>query len=58
MLATLEWLRSLVELVQLRMEHGMPWVRLALILGIVSLLTASSIAVLQLPRFKKKYNFR
>jgi hypothetical protein len=41
-LAALEWLRTLVEIAQLRMQFGESWLRMAVILGLVALFTAAS----------------
>jgi hypothetical protein len=41
-LAAFEWMRTMYELVQLRIEIGEPWTRLAIILGAVALFTALS----------------
>lgn len=57
-LASLEWLRALFYLVSLRQEHGMPWTRLAIILGLVSLLTAASALVFFHRDIKRKYNVK
>lgn len=46
-LGALEWLRTLVVLVQVRLALGQPWLRLALVLGAVAALTAVSALVLQ-----------
>jgi len=56
-LAAIEWVRTLVGLVQLRLAHDMAWGRLALIIGVVIVFTAGSIFILELPRIKNKYNF-
>lgn len=37
-----EWLRTLFHLVQHRMEYEMPWIRLAVILGVVVIFTLAS----------------
>ena len=44
-LSAIEWLRTLIYLVQLRQEAGLPWVRLAVILGGVLLFTLASALV-------------
>ncbi len=44
-LASLEWIRTTVNLVQIRMAAGDDWMRLALILGGVALFTAASAGV-------------
>ena len=51
----LEWVRTLVNLVQLRLEYGMPWVRLALILGGVALFSALSTLVFRHPSLQKLF---
>lgn len=42
LLGALEWLRTLFFMVQMRMEFGMPYTRLSIILGVVALFTALS----------------
>lgn len=42
LLAALEWLRTLINIAQLRMQMGEPWTRMAVILGVVVLFTAAS----------------
>jgi len=42
LLAAIEWLRTLINIAQLRMHTGEPWVRMAVILGVVALFTAAS----------------
>lgn len=56
-LGSLEWLRSTVTLIQARSELGQPFLRLALILGTVFLLTALSALVLQTKRLKACFKF-
>ena len=41
-LYAVEWVRTLIHLVQIRMDHGMAWMRLAVILGTVALFTLAS----------------
>jgi len=55
-LAALEWLRSLFMLVQVRMEWGQPWQRLAVILGGVVLATLLSALVFRAKRLKSRYS--
>ena len=55
-LYALEWLRTLVNLVQMRIEYGMPWARLALILGGVALFTALSALVFRHPRLQERFS--
>jgi hypothetical protein len=49
-LGTLEWLWTAYVLIQQREAMGRPWGRMALILGVVALATAGSIAALQVLR--------
>ncbi len=51
----IEWIRTTVLLVLARQELGEPWLRLVIILGTVTLVTAGSALLLQLPRQKKRY---
>jgi hypothetical protein len=51
-LGALEWLRVLVERAQERAAMGEPWLRMAVILGAVSLVTA--LAAWAAPRPKRK----
>ncbi len=48
-LGALEWLRTLVFFAGQRMEAGRPWVRLAVILGTVAVLTALSAFAVRVP---------
>ncbi len=54
-LSAVEWLRTLIHLVQLRMEMGFDWIRLAIILGGVILFSAGSALIFLHPDIKKKY---
>ena len=47
LLAAIEWLRTLINIAQLRMHAGEPWMRMAAILGAVALFTAASGLVLR-----------
>ncbi|WP_136798791.1 hypothetical protein [Desulfosediminicola ganghwensis] len=49
-LSALEWGRTLLNLVQLRIEMGMDWIRLAVILAAVILFTLISAMVVQSAR--------
>ena len=51
----LEWLRAMAGYVSVRMELGMPWTRLAIILGGVALFTLLSALVFQIPRLRRRY---
>jgi hypothetical protein len=51
-MATLEWVRTTVGLTQLRLHHGEPYLRLALILGTVTLYTALAAATFRYPALR------
>lgn len=51
----LEWTRTLLYLRELRLEHGMPWMRLVMIIGGVALITACSALVFYHPALKAQY---
>ena len=55
-LSAIEWIRTLVYLVQLRQDAGQPWMRLAIIIGSVALFTAASTLVFRHGSIRKKYN--
>ncbi len=55
-LASLEWIRTLYYLVQLRMDHGMEWTRLAVIIGSVALFTLCSAFVFRNKDIKRIYS--
>jgi len=55
-LGALEWIRTLVAVAEIRMEHGAPWVRMAVILGAVALFTALSCLVFRSKGLKKRYS--
>jgi len=52
-----EWIRTLIFYVQLRIENGQDWMRLAIIIGIVVLLNFLTILVFKSKRFKEYYNY-
>ena len=54
LLAAIEWVRTLIYLVQLRQEADLPWVRLAIIIGTVALFTGVSTLVFRQRSLKKK----
>lgn len=56
-LCGLEWIRTLVFYVQLRIENGQDWMRLAIIIGIVTLLNFLSLLVFKSKRLKEYYNY-
>ena len=47
--AVIEWILTTVGLAQLRLRHGEPYVRLAVILGSVTLFTARAVLAFQHP---------
>ncbi len=51
-----EWLRTLINLVQIRQDYDMPWARLAFILGGVAFFTAISALIFRHPKLQEKYN--
>jgi hypothetical protein len=57
-LGTLEWLRTLVVLAQMRLALDQPWLRLAIILGLVALLTAASAFVFQQRALRERFGLR
>jgi hypothetical protein len=57
-LGTLEWLRTLAVLAQMRLALDQPWLRLAFILGLVALLTAASALVLQRRALRERFGLR
>ena len=42
LLGAVEWVLTLISVAQMRIEFGMPWMRMAIILGVVALLTVMS----------------
>jgi hypothetical protein len=57
-LGALEWIRTLYELVQLRVALGQPFTRMVIILGVVALVTACSALLFQWPVMKRIYRLR
>jgi hypothetical protein len=51
----LEWVRTLLAIVNLRQMSGGPWMRLALILGGVALLTMCSALVFRFKSLRERY---
>ncbi|MDP1899640.1 MAG: hypothetical protein Q8K96_04210 [Rubrivivax sp.] len=51
----IEWLWTAFGFVQQRLALGQPWLRLALILGAVALLTAASALVFRHPRLRSRF---
>ena len=54
-LGAIEWIRTLLALQAIRVENGMPWTRLALIIGGVALFTGCSALVFFHTSLKQKY---
>ncbi len=54
-LGGIEWIRTLVMLVMLRQDMGMPWIRLAVILGVVAVITIASALIFRLKSLRKRY---
>ncbi|MFW6205886.1 MAG: hypothetical protein ACOC5I_01475 [Gemmatimonadota bacterium] len=57
-LGALEWLRTLLQLRQVRQEMGQPHARMLAILGAVALITALTAALFELPRVRSWYRGR
>ena len=54
-LASLEWFITLYDLVTQRIAAGMPWSRLAVILGVVAIFTGMSACVFYMQTLKIRY---
>ncbi len=55
-LGSLEWVRTLIVLASLRRAYGMPWTRLAIIIGLVAVFTGSSALLFSYCRsLRKRY---
>ena len=54
-LAAIEWLRTAAALISLRLSLGQPYLRLALILGAVALLTAAGLLVFRNQRVRRYF---
>ena len=54
-LGALEWIRVILAYVSVRQAHGMPWVRLAIILGSVAAVTFLSALLFQTARLRRRY---
>ena len=57
-LAALEWLRTAVILILQRQSLDMPWVRLAVILGVVALFTLVSATAFRSAGLRDRYRLR
>jgi len=58
LLAALEWARTAVALSTARADLGLPWGRLASILGLVTLFTLGSIFVFNTKRLSKRFHLK
>jgi len=56
LLGALEWLRTLFSRVQMRLAMDGPWLRLALILGIVTTVTLVSALTFHRPALRRRYH--
>lgn len=54
-LASIEWLRTLVIIAQARFANGAPWARMALILGMVTVVTFASAFLFQGQFLRRRY---
>jgi hypothetical protein len=55
LLGAIEWFWTLSTLARQRIASGEPWLRLALILGTVALLTAASALVFRSEKLRRRY---
>ncbi|MDA0708590.1 MAG: hypothetical protein O3B73_00100 [bacterium] len=55
LLATCEWIQTTFAFVSIRMENGLPWIRLMIILGSVACFTLVSAGVFFLKTQKERY---
>jgi hypothetical protein len=55
-LGSIEWLRTLVSVAQVRIEFGVPWMRMAVILGVVALFTAFSSLMFRNKALRNRYS--
>ena len=55
LLGAVEWVYTQASVAQIRMQFGMPWVRMAVILGVVALFTACSGLVFRSRALRKMY---
>ena len=56
LLGAIEWAYTLASIAQIRMQFGMPWVRMAIILGAVALFTALSGLVFRSRALRERYS--
>ncbi len=50
-----EWIRTLVEIMRRRQAMGEPWTRMAIILGVVAVITAASALVFRSRALRERY---
>lgn len=55
LIAMFEWLRAMFNIVSQRIDMGMPWARLAIILGSVAILTGASACVFLMESLRDRY---
>jgi hypothetical protein len=55
-IGAIEWLRTLMFVAQMRMEFGMPWARMAIIMVAVAMFTAFSSLVFRNKALRKRYS--
>lgn len=55
LLGAVEWIVTLYSVAQLRIASGMPWTRMAIILGVVALFTALSSLVFRSEALKNRF---
>lgn len=56
LIGAVEWVYTLVRVAQMRIEFGMPWTRMAIILGAVALFTMLSGLVFKSKALRLRYN--
>jgi membrane-associated PAP2 superfamily phosphatase len=57
-IGAIEWTRTLVELVKMRQAMGAPWIRLAVILGAVAVITICSAFVFRFKSLRERYKLK
>jgi hypothetical protein len=55
-LGAIEWIRTLVIIVQERMAAGVPYTRTMIILAVVAAWTLASVFVFRMPRMRRRYD--
>jgi heme/copper-type cytochrome/quinol oxidase subunit 4 len=54
-LGGIEWIRILIYYARIRVENGEDWLRLAIILGVVAILTTATALVFRTESMKERY---